>query len=293
MLLGVDHPSWLLVKFDHALLTNPMAIGHGNYERAEEIFVSRDVKFHEGEFPFSQDHPTTSSTPRPSSSLGLDKVEPVGAVVYDSDEEWGPVPDEPTAPGLVVATDEPAKVAASSDVTVSMPPGGFVKGVEFVDPPVFVVGDVSTPDMGRGLRTKHPSVRLRDFVTHTTVSPSPLSLPSTVEAEYRSMAAVTSKLKWLKALLLDFGVQHSHPMTLFCDSQSALHIAQNPVFHEHTKHIEVDCHYVCDAIRDGLLTTTHVSTTVQLADIFTKDLSKEKFLYLLRKLGTTFLPTLT
>ncbi|GAA0168149.1 transmembrane signal receptor [Lithospermum erythrorhizon] len=53
------------------------------------------------------------------------------------------------------------------------------------------------------------------------------------------------------------------------------------------------CHYVCDAIRDGLLTTTHVSTAVQLADIFTKALGKEKFLYLLRKLGTTFLPAPT
>ncbi|GAA0168725.1 transmembrane signal receptor [Lithospermum erythrorhizon] len=112
---------------------------------------------------------------------------------------------------------------------------------------------------------------------------------SSTEAEYRSMAALTSELKWLKALLLDFCIQHSLPMTLFCDSQSALHIAQNPVFHESTKHKEVDCHYVRDAIRDGLLTTTHVSTAVQLADIFTKALGKEKFLYLLRKLGTTSL----
>ncbi|GAA0176464.1 hypothetical protein LIER_42081 [Lithospermum erythrorhizon] len=67
---------------------------------------------------------------------------------------------------------------------------------------------------------------------------------SSVEDEYRSMTAVTSELKWLKALLLDFWVPHSHLMTLFCDSQSALHISQNPVFHECTKHIEVDCHYM-------------------------------------------------
>lgn len=99
------------------------------------------------------------------------------------------------------------------------------------------------------------------------------------------MASITCELKWLKGLLLCLGVDHSLPMRLFCDSKSALHIAQNPVFHERTKHIEVDCHYIRDAIQEGLLTTHHVSTTEQLADIFTKALGSRQFFYLLRKLG--------
>lgn len=74
---------------------------------------------------------------------------------------------------------------------------------------------------------------------------------SSVEAEYHSMAAITYELKWLKALLLSLGVHLPKGIPLFCDSQSALHIAEKPVFHKRTKHIEVDCHFVRDAIQDG------------------------------------------
>ena len=99
------------------------------------------------------------------------------------------------------------------------------------------------------------------------------------------MVVIPSELKSFKALLSSLGVAYPWAISLFCDSQSALHIAQNSVFHERTKHIEVDCHYVRDAITDGTIVTHHVSTNDQLEDIFTKALDKQKFLSLLRKLG--------
>jgi hypothetical protein len=55
---------------------------------------------------------------------------------------------------------------------------------------------------------------------------------SLADAKYRSMAAVTCEIFWLKALLTDLQLNHLQPALVFCDSQSAIHIAANPVFHE-------------------------------------------------------------
>lgn len=78
---------------------------------------------------------------------------------------------------------------------------------------------------------------------------------SSAEAEYRAMAHTTSELLWVRSLLYDMGIVVPAPMAMYCDNQAAIFIANNPVFHERTKHIEVNCHF----IRDLLLSWFKVS----------------------------------
>ena len=101
---------------------------------------------------------------------------------------------------------------------------------------------------------------------------------SSAEAEYRAMAAATSEIIWLRLLLHELGFNlDGRPTQLFCDNQAAIQIASNPVFHERTKHIEVDCHFIREKILDKTIETPHIRSASQLADIFTKALAKGMF----------------
>ncbi|GJR20552.1 putative RNA-directed DNA polymerase [Tanacetum coccineum] len=108
---------------------------------------------------------------------------------------------------------------------------------------------------------------------------------SSAEAEYRAMASVTFEVTWILKILRDLEWDKVLHVNLYCDSQAAIKIAANPVFHERTKHLEIDLHFVREKILSGVIKTQKISFAVQPADIFTKALDKNQHENLVLKLG--------
>ena len=92
------------------------------------------------------------------------------------------------------------------------------------------------------------------------------------------------KIIWIHYLLTKIGLKHYTPIKFLCDSQVALYIATNIVYHKRTNHIEVDCHFIREKIQENLISTGHVKTRKNLADLCTKALTRIQVDYLCNKL---------
>ena len=126
---------------------------------------------------------------------------------------------------------------------------------------------------------------LGDYLISWKSKKQPIISLSSTETEYCAITSTTKEIVWLHWLLADIGVFLSHPIPMYCDNKSAIQIAHNSVFHERTKHIEIGCHLARHHSKHDTITLPFVSSSLQLADFFTKSHSVFYFRFLVDKLS--------
>ena len=97
---------------------------------------------------------------------------------------------------------------------------------------------------------------------------------STAEAEYSSAVHATKQVLWMRNLYLELGLPMETPSIMQTDNQAAIAISHHPEFHARTKHIDIEMHFLRDHIKEGTIDTVYVPSEENLADIFTKPLSR-------------------
>lgn len=91
------------------------------------------------------------------------------------------------------------------------------------------------------------------------------------------------EMMWIKCLMEELALQAHTPMYVFYDNNAAIYISNNPVFHEKTKHIEIDCHFIREKVMAGLINPIHVYSKDPIAEVLTKVVSRELFNHLFKK----------
>lgn len=107
---------------------------------------------------------------------------------------------------------------------------------------------------------------------------------STTEAEYMAISEASKEMIWLKNFLEELGKKQGDN-ALYSDSQSAIHLAKNPVFHARTKHIQLRYHFIRELISDGTLSLKKILGSRNPADMLTKVVTKEKLEFCIASTG--------
>ncbi|GJX68137.1 retrovirus-related pol polyprotein from transposon TNT 1-94 [Tanacetum coccineum] len=107
---------------------------------------------------------------------------------------------------------------------------------------------------------------------------------SSTEAEYIALSGCCSQILWMRSQLTDYGFQFNK-IPLYCDNKSAIALCCNNVQHSRAKHIDIRYHFIKEQVENGIVELYFVRTEYQLADIFTKPLPRERFNFLIDKLG--------
>ena len=96
-----------------------------------------------------------------------------------------------------------------------------------------------------------------------------------MQAEYVAATEASKEMIWLQRFMEELGKKQENS-SLYSDSQSAIHLAKNSVFHSRTKHIELKYHFIRSVLDEELLKLEKIHTSQNPADMLTKRVTREK-----------------
>ena len=99
---------------------------------------------------------------------------------------------------------------------------------------------------------------------------------STTEAEYIAATEASKEMIWFKQFLQELGLQQIE-YVVYCDSQSAIDLSKNSMYHARTKHIDVRYHWIQEKIKDKSMQVEKISTNENPANMLTKIVTRDKF----------------
>ncbi|GJR10234.1 hypothetical protein Tco_0792886 [Tanacetum coccineum] len=107
---------------------------------------------------------------------------------------------------------------------------------------------------------------------------------SSTEAEYIALYGCCAQILWMRLQLTDYGFKFNK-IPLYCDNKTAIALCNNNVQHSRSKQIDVRCHFIKEQVENRVVELYFLRTEYQLADIFIKALPRERFNFLIEKLG--------
>jgi hypothetical protein len=112
---------------------------------------------------------------------------------------------------------------------------------------------------------------------------------STTEAEYIAASGYNTQILWMKSHLEDYHISESN-IHILCDNTPVICLSKNPILHSRAKHIEIKHHFLRDYVQKRIFHLKFKDTDHQWADIFTKPLSEDRFLFILKNLNMADCP---
>jgi len=108
---------------------------------------------------------------------------------------------------------------------------------------------------------------------------------SSTEAEYVAAVEAGKEIKWMRNILTEFDYPPSYASTLFIDNKSGIEVSKNPEYYGQMKHLDLQLHWLRDAVQESLISPTYVPTRQNIADMFTKAVQPQVVEYTIPRLG--------